>query len=259
MIIFSNFHRIIYILLAVIFAATVTSPLLAQEKTPSQSLSRIEREKIESVVKDYILNNPEQIIEAIQSLRQREKKEKQENIKSNLIKFKNELLNDADTPVGGNKNGSVTIVEFFDYRCGYCKRVQPDLIKLIASDKNIRFVFKEFPILGPQSVTASKAGLAAWILDKAKYKAFHKATMGAKGVLSKSRVMTFAANAGYNVDALQKVMSTPQIDTILEKTFILAKALDINGTPAFVIGDQVIRGAVDLKTLKSLISKAQGS
>ena len=251
--------RIIPFLIAVILTATLSIKVYAQEKTPSQSLSKIEQEKLGSFIKDYILNNPEHIIEAIQIFRQREELKKHEKIKGNLINFQGELFNDPDTPVGGNQNGSITIVEFFDYSCGYCKRALPDLIKLISSNKNIRFVFKEFPILGAQSIIASKAGLAAWILDKGKYQIFHKAMMKAKGRLSKSRVLKFAANSGYDVDDLQKTMKTPRIDAILKKTYILAKALDINGTPAFVIGDKVIRGAIDLETLKSLVSQEQGS
>jgi protein-disulfide isomerase len=252
-------NRIVCFLIAGLLAGTAAAPLAAQGKSPSMSVPKAEREKIESVVKDYILNNPEIIVQAIRSLRQREEKEKRQKAKANLVKLQGDLLRDPDSPVGGNPKGNVTIVEFFDYRCGFCKRTFPDLEKLVKGDKNIRFVFKEFPILGPQSVTASKAGLAAWILDKSKYEAFHKAMMSSKGALAKSRVMTFAAKSGYDVKALQKTMADPRIEAMIEKTYELAKALDINGTPAFVIGDQVIRGAVDLKTLKSLISQARGS
>ena len=259
MILLPSYNWAIRFLIAIILAGTTASPLLAKEKNSDQSLSKFERGEIESIIKEYIQNNPEKIIEAIQNLRLKEEVKKHEKIKNNLINFQSELFNDPDTPVGGNQNGDVTIVEFFDYRCGYCKRVLPDLIKLIALDKDIRFIFKEFPILGPQSITASKAGLAAWILDKTKYQSFHKAMMKAKGATTKSRVMNLAANSGYDVNDLQKTMNTPRIDKILEKNYSLAKALDINGTPAFIIGDKVIRGAIDLETLKNLISEARGN
>ncbi len=246
-------------LIAGVLAGIAAAPVAAQGKTPAQSLPKAEREKIESVVKEYLRNNPEVIIEAIRNLRERQERKKHEQTKANLVKLQGELLSDPDTPVGGNPKGSVSIVEFFDYRCGYCKRAFPDLVKLIESDKNIRFVFKEFPILGPQSVTASKVGLAAWILDKSKYQAFHKAMMGAKGALPENRVMNFATQSGYDVKALQKAMADPRVEATIEKTYNLAKALDINGTPAFVIGNQIIRGAVDLETLKTLVSEARGS
>jgi len=252
-------NRLLCFLIAGFLAGTAAAPVAAQGKSPTKALPEAEREKIESVVKDYLLKNPEVILQAIQSLRERQKTDKRLQTKTNLVKLQDELLRDPDTPVGGNPKGSVTIVEFFDYRCGFCKRSFSDLVKLVEADKTIRFVFKEFPILGPQSVTASKAGLAAWILDKSKYEAFHEAMMGSKGALPKSRVMSFAAKSGYDIKALQKTMAEPRIGAMIERTFELAKALDINGTPAFVIGDQVVRGAVDLETLKSLISQARGS
>jgi len=250
-------------LIAGFLAATAAAPAGAQNMSPKASaespLLKAEREKIESVVRDYILENPEIIIQAIQSLREREERDSRDRAQANLVKLQGELLNDPDTPVGANPKGDVTIVEFFDYRCGFCKRVFPDIVKLIDNDKNIRFVYKEFPILGPDSVTASKAGLAAWILDKSKYEAFHKIMMVAKGALPESQVMSYAAKSGYDTKALKKIMQEPRINALIEKNFNLAKALDINGTPAFIIGNEVIRGAVDLKTLKTLVSQARGS
>ncbi len=238
-------------------------PSWAQSKTmskiPAQPLSTSEKQAIEGVVKDYLLNNPEIIIEAIQSLRQREERDKAKRTKANLVKFRNDLLNGPDTPVGANPKGDVTIVEFFDYRCGFCKRVFPDIMKAINEDRNIRYVFKEFPILGPESVAASKTALAAWIVDKSKYEAFHQAMMGSKGGLPESRVMKMAAKAGYDVNALKKALADPRIDKMLEKNFALAQALDINGTPGFIIGNEVIRGAVDLETIKRLVTQARGS
>jgi protein-disulfide isomerase len=246
-------------LIAILFLVVINEPIVAQEKDTPPSLTKIERGEIENIIKDFILSNPEHIIKAIQGLRQREEIKKHDKIKGNLINYHDDLISDPDTPVGGNQKGTINIVEFFDYRCGYCKRVLPDIVKLISSDKNIRFIYKEFPILGPQSITASKAGLAAWILDKGKYQTFHHAMMRAKGGLSESRIMKLAAKSGYNIKELQKTMKIPRIDIILEKNYNLAKALDINGTPAFVIGDRVIRGAVDLETLKSLITEIKGS
>ena len=234
-------------------------PVSAQEKKPTDLFSNIERKAIENVVRDYIMKNPEQIINSLQRMRQQEESKKQATIKIRLKELRSELINDPDTPIGGNKKGSINIVEFFDYRCGYCKRVLSDLLKLINSDNDIRIVFKEFPILGPQSKIASKAGLAAWILDESKYQKFHNKMMRAKGAITKPRIFKLAADSGYNVSDLQKTMETPRIDSLLEKTSNIAKALDINGTPAFVIGDKIIRGAVDYKTLKNIISEMRKS
>ncbi len=255
--------RVSAFLIAALLITVGAVPSWAQSKAlskiPTQPLSASEKQAIEGVVKDYLLNNPEIIIEAIQSLREREERDKAKRAKANLVKFRNDLLNDPDTPVGANPKGDVTIVEFFDYRCGFCKRVFPDIMKAINEDRNIRYVFKEFPILGPESVAASKTALAAWIVDKSKYEAFHQAMMGSKGGLPESRVMKMAAKAGYDVNALKKALADPRIDKMLEKNFALAQALDINGTPGFIIGNEVIRGAVDLETIKRLVTQARGS
>ena len=256
-------RTILPLLIVGLLFAFGAGPSLAQSKTTAPSntsaMSPAERKSIENIVRDLLMKNPEIIIEAIQSMRQREQRDREERAKANLAKFKNELLNDPDSPVGANVKGDVTIVEFFDYRCGYCKRVFPDIVKVLNTDKNIRYVFKEFPILGPESVTASKAALAAWNLDKTKYMAFHKALMGSKGGLPEGRVLEIATAAGYDAKAMKAAMKDPKIDDMIAKNFELAKAFDINGTPAFIIGDEVIRGAVDLDALRSFISKARGS
>lgn len=245
--------RFLSILFAVIAFAAV--PAGAEEKSPSPA----ERKAIEGIVRDYIMNNPEVVIQSIQGLRAREEKAAQEKAKANMVKFRPDLQNDPASPVGFNQKGDVTIVEFFDYRCGYCKKVLPDVMKVLNDDKNIRYVFKEFPILGPDSITASKVALAAWNTDKGKYAAFHQAMMKAKGGLPESRVMRIAAETGYDVKALKKAMSDPRVEAQIKKNYALAQALNINGTPAFVIGNEIVRGAVDLATLKRLVAKARGS
>ena len=230
-----------------------------QSKAPGLSLSPAEKGSIEDLIRDYILRNPEVIIESIQGLKAREKRDAQAKAKANLVKFSGELFNDPATPVGGNVKGDVTIVEFFDYRCGFCKRVFPAVMEVMNADRNIRYVYKEFPILGADSLTASKIALAAWMLDKEKYEPFHQALMVTRGALPERRVMMTAAKAGYDVKALKKAMADPRINEMIEKNYALAQALDINGTPAFVIGDNIVRGAIDLAALRKLISQARGS
>ena len=230
-----------------------------QSTAPVESLSPTEKKAIEGIVREYILKNPEVIVEAIQSLRERDQQQAQERVRKTLVSRRSELLNDPFTPVGGNPKGDVTIVEFFDYRCGYCKRVFPAIQTLLKTDGNIRYVYKEFPILGPDSVTAAKVALAVWKIDKRKYEPFHKAMMPTKGALTESRIMKIAAGVGLDVKALKKAMLGPDIAALIEKNFALAQALDINGTPAFVIGDEVVRGAIDLAALKQLVSQARGS
>ena len=170
-----------------------------------------------------------------------------------------ELFKDPTSPVGGNPNGDVTIVEFFDYQCGYCKVVFPRIEKLLIDDSNLRFVFKEMPILGPNSVFAARAALAARKQGEKQYVAFHKVMMASRGSLNKASVFRFATDAGLDVERLKEDMKDDNINDMIRRNLKLADALSINGTPAFVIGDTIVRGAVDLLKLKSLVERARNT
>ena len=170
-----------------------------------------------------------------------------------------ELFKDPTSPVGGNPNGDVTIVEFFDYQCGYCKVVFPRIEKLLIDDSNLRFVFKEMPILGPNSVFAARAALAARMQGEKQYVAFHKVMMASRGSLNKASVLRFATDAGLDVDRLKGDMEDDNINDMIRRNLKLADALSINGTPAFVIGDTIVRGAVDLLKLKILVERARNT
>ncbi len=222
------------------------------------ALSRGQKRAVEEVVREYLRRNPEILLEAIEAMRARRDADQQAKVQKNLVSLRNELENDPASPVGGNPRGNVTIVEFFDYQCGYCKRVFRTVQKLLKSDGNIRYVFKEFPILGAQSVVAARAALAAWKLDRDRYVSFHTALMQSKGRLSERKILSIAAESGLDVERLRAAMADPGIGKALARNFELAKALDINGTPGFVIGDQVVPGAIDLETLTALVSEARG-
>ena len=216
-----------------------------------------QRKAIEQVVREYLENNPEVLIDALKSLRKRQEAEKKAHTRAALASRRSELENDPATPIGGNTKGNVTLVEFFDYQCGFCKRVLPAVQELLRGDGNIRIVFKEFPILGAQSVIAARAALAAWKQDHDRYSKFHFALMAAKGKLSEDKVMAVAAKSGLDVDRLRRDMTAPEIDRALQKNFRLAEDLGIRGTPVFVIGDRLVPGAIDLKTFQKLIAEAR--
>ncbi len=241
------------ILAAVLVLAT--TPALAAD----DPLTTEQRRAVGEIVREYLRKHPEVLLEAIQALREKQEAETRDKAKVALSTRRGELENDPATPVGGNPQGNVTIVEFFDYRCGYCKRVFPAIQELLKADGNIRYVFKEFPILGPESRVASRAALAVWNQDRDKYMAFHTALMSARGSLSEKRVLSIAADTGLDVAKLKAGMADPAIDQALAKTHALARALNINGTPAFVIGDNLIPGAIDIATLKHLVSQVRGS
>ena len=172
-----------------------------------------------------------------------------------IVARQDELLNDPASPVGGNPDGDVTLVEFFDYQCPYCKTIFPSIQALLAEDRNLRYVFKEFPILGRASVFAARAALAA--RRQGKYLEFHTALMPARGKLTETRVMRLAEKVGLDVDRLRRDMADGTVDAMIRRNLELADGLGIFSTPVFIIGDTQIPGAVEIDTLKVLIARAR--
>ena len=209
------------------------------------------RRAFEGVVRDYLLKNPAVIREAMQVLQAREEAEKQAATWLAMKQYRSELLQNANSPVGGNPKGDITIVEFFDYNCGYCKRVVPTVAAVLRNDPNVRVVYKEFAILGPQSVVAARAALAA--KRQGKYHEFHVALMSAERA-DENSVAATARALGLDYAQLVKDMGDPAIEEQLERNYRLATAIGINGTPAFVIGDRLVPGAVDEAAMMEIIA-----
>jgi len=236
-------------LCCVAVAAVPLRPAGAAERAPEQ------RREIESIIHDYLLQHPDVLIEAMRAAEEKVKTEAGEKAQQALVARRREIFDDPETPVGGNPKGDVTLVEFFDYRCPYCKQVQPRLKELLAGDHQLRIAYKEFPILGSVSVAAARAALAAH--RQSKYEAFHDAMMAASGQITEDTVYQVAGAVGLDVDRLKRDMSSPQIDAALKANHALAEALDITGTPGFVIGDQIVPGAIELSSLKDLVAGAR--
>ena len=231
------------------FAALPLGPLSAAEITPEQ------RQAIEGVIHDYLMQNPEVLIEALRAAEDKASRDADAKAALVLKDRRGEVFNDPATPVGGNPQGDVTIVEFFDYRCPYCKQVQPTLQKLLDEDHKLRFVFKEMPVLGAPSVTAAHAALAARL--QGKYETFHAAMMATKGQITDEAVYQVARSVGLDVDRLKRDMAAPEIEQAVKANLALAKALEIHGTPGFIIGEHIVPGAIDLDALKDLVADAR--
>ncbi len=212
------------------------------------TFSQAEKTAIEKIIRDYIMENPEILPEAMEVLQNRMTAEM-------LERNKEAIYQDKDTIVGGNPKGDVTIVEFFDYTCGYCKIMSPMLAKLLAEDGNIRMIYKEWPVRGPVSDFASKAALAA--RGQGKYEDFHHALFNAKGQLSEDRVLDIAEEIGINTDRLKDAMKAPATGAIIDRNHELGQKLGLRGTPAFIIGDTLIPGAVSEAEIKQAIAKAR--
>jgi protein-disulfide isomerase len=226
------------------------------EASKSPALSPAQEEAVRKLVRDYLVKNPEVLVEAMKALREKQRTAARERLAKAIAENAKEIYKDPHSPVGGNVKGDVTIVEFFDYQCGYCKAVFERLTKTVNEDGKIRFVYKEFPILGPASVVAAKAALAA--RAQGKYVAFHNALMRFRGRLSQDAVFAIAKSVGLDADRLAKDMAKPEIKNMIDKNMQLARALKINGTPAFVIGKQLVPGALNESMLKAYIERARG-
>ena len=239
--------------LAVGFA--VGAGWLALNASAQRAISEPEIDEFEQRVHDYLLENPEVIMEALRVLQERQRAAEAESLKRTIAERSAEILNDPDAPVAGNPSGDTTLVEFFDYNCPYCRRVAPTVNGLIEDDAGLRVVYKEIPILGPGSRFAARAALAS--RAQGKYLAFHDALMNAGQQVSEDSVIEIARAVGLDVDRLAEDMEDPAIEAAIARNLELANALGITGTPSFVIGDRVVPGAVDRATLEGLIIQAR--
>ena len=177
--------------------------------------------------------------------------------RESLASHPESLFDDPASPVGGNPNGDVTLVGFFDYHCAACKSMLKAVMTVLDDDSGVRMVFKEFPILSRESVVAARAALAANEQDPGKYLVFHNALMSSRGLLTEQRILAIARDVGLDPERLKTAMSAPEIVQAIKRNWALADELRIRGTPAFVIGDKVIPGAVNPKTLKRFIAEAR--
>jgi protein-disulfide isomerase len=237
--------------LAASLLIAVTAPGIARA---DEAVTPAQRESVERIIHDYILKHPEVVIEALQSAEDHDRANAEERSRQAVASRRQELQGDTSSPIAGNPKGDVTIVEFFDYRCPYCKQVEPAITALLREDGRIRLVYKEFPVLGPDSVYASRAALAA--RKQGKYAKFHDAMMAAKGTLDTAVVLQLAAGAGLDVDKLKTDMGAPEVEASIKQNFALAQSLEIRGTP-FVIGDEMVPGAIDIATLRQKIAAAR--
>jgi protein-disulfide isomerase len=214
-----------------------------------------QQKEIESIVGAYLKNHPDVLIDAIQAADDKLKADAKDKASQTLVADRQQIYDDPQSPVAGNPNGNVTVVEFFDYRCPYCKQVEPSLEKLLGDDRQLKFVFKEFPVLGPDSEVAARVALAA--RKQGKYDAFHRAMMGTNGHIDETAIFKVAASVGLDVDRLRQDMNGPDIETELKANLDLGKSLDLDGTPSFIVGDTIVPGAISASDLKELISDAR--
>jgi protein-disulfide isomerase len=237
-----------------LFCALAGASLLA---APVQA-SELTKSDVEQIVRDYLVKNPEILVEMSNALRAKQESQQSVNDKAMIQAHASDLYGAKD-PEAGNPKGKLTVVEFFDYNCGYCKRAHPLVKQLLTEDKDIRYIYKQFPILSPTSAYAARAALAVQLSQPEKYQAFHDALYSHQGPLaSEAQVKQIAESAGINWSKAQAKFKDASIDKTLGTNRALAEAMNISGTPGFIIGDQILRGAPrDMASLQDVIKDAR--
>ncbi|MFN3616179.1 MAG: DsbA family protein [Rubrimonas sp.] len=214
-------------------------------------------DEIDARIRAYLLDNPEVILEALEVLEQR-RADAQARADEDLVAANEQaLFADGRSHVFGNPDGDVTIVEFADYRCGYCKQAHPTVQALLEADPNLRLVYKEFPILGPDSVLASRAAMAALAIDPEAYERLNDAMLSWRAALDEDAIFALAGEAGLDEGELRARMDDPAIAETLRANYALAQSLRIEGTPSFVVGNRIVRGYVGLDQMQMLVAQAR--
>lgn len=221
-----------------------------------ETFSATQRSAIESIVRDYLLRNPELMQEVLAELEKRQSAAEAAKAKAAVKNNATALFNSPRQIVLGNPQGDVTLVEFFDYNCGFCKRALGDLVNLIQEDPKLRVVLKDFPVLGQGSVEAAQVAIAAQLQSKdpKKYFDFHQKLLLHRGQADKARALAIAKEVGYDVARIERDMNSVGVRDAIAEDMRLAEALGLNGTPSYVVGDEVVIGAVGHDALKQKVS-----
>ncbi|MEL6519808.1 MAG: DsbA family protein [Pseudomonadota bacterium] len=222
------------------------------------AMTDAEREAFGREVRSYLLENPQVLREVIEALEVAEQAQQAEADETMVTANEADLFNDGFSWVGGNPEGDVTIVEFIDYRCGFCRRAHPEVSELIESDGNIRLIVKEFPILGEQSLVASRFAIATLQTEgNDAYKAAHDHLIGVDTELNDATLREIAEEIGIDADKVIAAMEAPEVDGLIAQNRALAQRMQINGTPTFVMAGQLVRGYLPLDGMRQLVAEAR--
>ncbi|MDQ8729978.1 DsbA family protein [Bradyrhizobium sp. LHD-71] len=249
------------LLLRYLAPAVAAAALILPQPAAAQNFSEAQRTEIQKIIREYLLANPDVLEEVSAELNKRQAVAEAAKQASAVKKHSDALFNSPRSVVVGNREGDVNFVEFFDYNCGYCKRAMTDMMDLMKADPKVRVVLKEFPVLGQGSVEAAQVGIAVRMQDPSgkKYLDFHQKLLNSRGQADKAKAVAAAKDAGVDMARLEKDMASSEIKATIEENFRMAEDIGLNGTPSYVIGQQVVVGAVGLDTLKEKIAAARRS
>ena len=226
----------------------------------AQSFNTNQRSEIEQIVKEYLLSHPELLQDVMAELEKRQTAAEEERHRTAVKENGTTIFASPYQVTLGNPQGEVTLVEFFDYNCGYCKRAMSDMLELLKTDPKLRFVLKEFPVLGEGSVQAAQVAAAVRMQDKSggsKYLEFHQKLLVGRGHADKARAIAVAQEVGFDVGRIERDMTSEEVKAQLEESLKLAEALGLNGTPSYVVGSEVLVGAVGLNALREKVNTAR--
>lgn len=216
-----------------------------------------QRDEIGAIVKQYLMEHPEVIRDAMQELDRKEAAAAAEARKASVAKNSDLLFNSKRQVVLGNPTGDVTMVEFFDYNCGYCKKAHADMKRLLDEDTGLRIILKEFPVLGPGSEEAAAVAVIVNQMAPEKYMAFHDELLMSRGEVNGARALAVAADVGLDAEAIKAKLKEPEVGATINESYTLAQSLGINGTPSYVVQSDVVVGAVGYDNLKSKIKSVR--
>src|SRR5215831_21384680 len=227
--------------------------------TSAQGFTDSQRSDIQAIVRSYLIAHPEVLEEAMNELNKRQAAEEAAKHEAAIGQNADSIFNSPHGVVLGNKDGDVAFVEFFDYNCGYCKRAMADMLDLLKNDPKLKVVLKEFPVLSEGSVEAARVAVAVRMQDPSgkKYLDFHQKLLGGRGPADKARAMAAAKDAGLDTARIEKDLASPEIKATIKENMKLAEEMGLNGTPSYVIGKQIVVGAVGLDGLKERIGTAR--
>jgi protein-disulfide isomerase len=225
----------------------------------AQTFSETQRGEIEGIVKAYLIAHPEVIQEVMTEIEKRQAEAEVEKHKEGVKQYSKVLFYSPRQVTLGNPDGDVTMVEFFDYNCGFCRRALADMLDLMKADPKLRVVLKEFPVLGPGSVEAAQVAVAVRMQDKdgKKYLEFHQKMLTGRGQADRARALAVAKEVGLDMGRLEKDMASDEAKETIDENLKMAEALGLNGTPSYVIGTDVVVGAVGLTALKEKVAAAR--
>ena len=237
------------------FVLGIFLPALSTNALEINALSDNERASFRAEVRSYLLENPEVLMEAIAVLQTLEAKNATQSVTQLLESNYDAIVNDPTSWQGGNLAGDITLVEFMDYRCGYCRKAHSEVAELIASDGNIRYIVKEYPILGPESELASRFAIATRLTEgDVAYKEVYNGLFVFKGAMTKENLVTVAKELGLDGDAIAAVMAEERVTDILSRSVGLGQTLGVNGTPTYIVNGQMLRGYVPLEDMRQMVA-----